>query len=241
MRGKVAALLALALGATRPAAAQGPELDSPAVRAGLAAIRPAALESHMRFLADDLLEGRGTGTRGYDVAARYVASRLEALGLEPAGQRGSWFQPLPLRRADLLRARCGVTLLRRGAASELTLGRDFLMSADTYRTESDVTGEVVYVGFGITAPERGYDDFAGIDARGKIVVTLAGAPPTFPSELRAHYSNGRVKDANLAAHGAIAVLQIALASSACVLAAGKGNLLGPFPRPHAGVAEHPQP
>jgi peptidase M28-like protein len=208
MRGKLAALLALALGATGPAAAQGPELDAPAVRAGLDAIRPAALESHLRFLADDLLEGRGTGTRGYDLAARYVASRFEALGLDPGGERGSWFQPLPLRRAELLRARCGVTLLRRGAASELTLGRDFLMSADTYRTESDVTGDVVYVGFGITAREQGYDDFAGIDAKGKIVVTLAGAPPTFPSELRAHYSNGRVKDANLAAHGAIAVLQI---------------------------------
>src|SRR5205814_7806234 len=63
-------------------------------------------------------------------------------------------------------------------------------------------------GFGITAPEQDYDDFSGIDTRGKIVVTLAGAPPTFPSTLRAHYANGRVKDANLAAHGAIAVISI---------------------------------
>ena len=204
----LALALALGLGWALPARAQRPGLDSPAVRTGLDAIHPAALASHLRYLADDLLEGRGTGTRGYDLAARYVASRFEALGLEPGGERGSWFQPLPLRRADLLRGRCGLTLLRRGAASVLVLGRDFLMSADTYRTESDVTGALVYAGYGITAPELGYDDFAGLETKGKIVVVLAGAPPTFPSSLRAHYSNGRVKDANLAAHGAIATLSI---------------------------------
>ena len=200
--------LSLLLTLAPAARAQGPELDSPAVRAGLDAIRPAALESHLRFLADDLLEGRGTGTRGYDLAARYVASRFEALGLAPGGAGGSWFQPLPLRRADVLRGRCELTLLRRGAATQLVLGRDFLMSADTYRTESDVTGDLVYVGYGITAPEQRYDDFAGLDPKGKIVVVLTGAPPTFPSTLRAHYSNSRAKEANLAAHGAIAVLTI---------------------------------
>jgi hypothetical protein len=146
--------LALLLALAPAARAQGPELDSPAVRAGLDAIRPAALESHLRFLADDLLEGRGTGTRGYDLAARYVASRFQALGLEPGGVNETWFQPLPFRRADVLRGRCELTLLRRGAATQLVLGRDYLMSADTYRTESEVTGDLLYAGYGITAPSR---------------------------------------------------------------------------------------
>src|SRR5262249_3413558 len=149
-----------------------------------------------------------TGTRGYDLAARYVASRFQALGLEPGGVNETWFQPLSFRRADVVRGRCELTLLRHGAATQLVLGRDYLMSAATYRTESDVTGDLMYVGYGITAPEQKYDDFEGLDAKGKIVVVLAGAPPTFPSTLRAHYSNGRVKDANLAAHGAIATLTI---------------------------------
>src|SRR6185295_18770302 len=149
----------------------------------LEAIRPPALEAHLRFLADDLLEGRGTGTRGYDIAAGYVASRFAALGLEPAGTSG-WFQPIPLRRAELIHTRCGISLIRGTARAELALDRDFLMGADLYREQSDVTADVVFVGYGVTAPEMGYDDFAGVDARGKIVAVLSGAPARFPTTLR---------------------------------------------------------
>ena len=161
----------------------------------------------MRFLADDLLEGRETGTRGYDIAAKYVATRFEALGLEPAGS-SSWFQHVPLRRARLVRSRCSITVLRGSARAALILEKDFVMGADTYRAETDVTAEVVFAGFGVTAHELGYDDFDGLDARGKIVAVLSGAPPRFSSTLRAHYSNSRVKDANLAAHGAVGVIII---------------------------------
>ena len=200
-------LLIAAVGVASTALAQGTDLDSPAVRRALEAVRPAALEAHMRFLADDLLEGRGTGTRGYDIAAEYVASRFAALGLEPAGTSG-WFQPIPFRRAELIRPRCGITLIRGTARAELALDRDFIMGADVYRDQSDVSTEVVFVGYGVTAPEMGYDDFTHVDARGKIVAVLTGAPPRFPTTLRAHYTNNRVKDANLAAHGAIGVLSI---------------------------------
>ncbi len=190
------------------AAAQAPSLDTPAVRRALESIEPAALGAHMRFLADDLLEGRGTGTRGYYIAARYVAASLERLGLEPAGVGRSYFQPVPFRRAEVVASSCGVTLTRRGRGAELVLERDFMMGGDTYRPEADVVAEVVFVGYGVTAPELGYDDFAGVNPRGKIVAVLSGAPPTFPHTLRAHYSNGRVKDANLGAHGAAGVLSI---------------------------------
>jgi hypothetical protein len=205
---RLPAILAAAILTAVPALAQGPDLGSRAVRAGLEAIRPAALGAHMRYLADDLFEGRGTGSRGYDLAARYVASRFEALGFEPAGDSAGWFQRLTLRRSELIPARAGVTLLRRGGAVELRRGRDFLMGPDAMWRESDITADVVYAGYGITAPELGYDDFRGIDARGKIVAMLGGAPPTFSSTVRAHYSNSRVKDANLAAHGVIGVVGI---------------------------------
>ncbi len=78
--------------------------------AALATIRPEALHAHMAFLADDLLEGRGTATRGHEIAARYVASQFEALGLEPAGTGGTWFQRVPLRRAELVTERSALAL-----------------------------------------------------------------------------------------------------------------------------------
>src|SRR5512139_4327879 len=90
----------------------------PGAAPGLAAIRPAALRAHVGFLADDLLEGRGTGTRGYDLAARYVATQLEALGVRPAGDGGSWLQPVRLREARVT----GATLvLRRAGQPEHSL------------------------------------------------------------------------------------------------------------------------
>ena len=204
---KRAALWIVALGVTAPAWAQAPGTESPAVRQALDAIRPGALESHMRFLADDMLEGRGTATRGYELAARYVAAQYQRIGLEPAGEKG-FFQPVPLRRASLIQGKSGVTFTVQGRRHDLVLERDYLMSADTYRGESEANAAVVFAGYGTTAPELGYDDFAGIDARGKIVAVLSGSPPAFPHTLRAHYSNGRVKDANLAAHGAIGVISI---------------------------------
>ena len=199
--------LLIGLLAAGPAYSQAVDLDSPAVRRALESIRAPALEAHMRFLADDLLEGRGTATAGYDIAARYVATRFAAAGLQPAGTSG-WYQPVPLRRADLVRSRARIALIRGTATAELAIDRDFIMGPDTYRASSDVTADVVFAGYGVTALEMEYDDFASVDVRGKIVVVLSGAPPKFPTTLRAHHSNGRVKDANLGAHGAIGVLTI---------------------------------
>jgi len=191
--------------AAAPAMAQG--VYGADVRRALESVRPAALEAHLRFLADDLMEGRGTGTRGYALAARYVEAQFQRLGLEPAGERGTWEQAVPLQRAVLLPERCGLTLIGE-RSRELTMGRDFLMAPDVYRPQSDVTADVVFVGYGVSAPELGYDDLAGVDPRGKIVAVFSGAPAQFAHTVRAHYSNGRVKDANLAAHGAIGVLTI---------------------------------
>ena len=197
---------AAALWVARPAFAQAPGTDA-SVRQALQSIRPSALEGHLRFLADDLLEGRGTATRGYDLAARYVIAQYRRIGLEPAGSEG-FLQPVPMRRATLERAKSGVSLTVQGKRHDLTIERDYLMAADAYRRQSDVDAAVVFAGYGISAPELGYDDFAGIDAHGKVVAVLSGAPASFPHTLRAHYSNGRIKDANFAAHGAIGVLTI---------------------------------
>src|SRR5262245_47363766 len=186
---------------------QTADLRAPTVGNAMQQIRPAAIRAHMAFLADDLLEGRGTGRRGYEIAARYVAAQFEAMGLEP-GANGGWFQPVPLRRSELVRDGSAMEIL--GAAGErrpLRYGGDFVMRGE-FRASTEVEAPVVFVGYGVTAPERGYDDYAGVDTRGKIVAYFGGAPVSFPPEERAHYSASAVKTANAVAHGVVGMLRL---------------------------------
>jgi hypothetical protein len=171
-----------------------------------AVIRPEAIRADMRFLADDLLEGRGTGTCGHEIAAKFMAAQFEAMGLEPAGDDGTYFQSVPLRSIEPDRERTTLSLWRGGKEQVLIFGRDFISLVDPGRTEVSVEASVVYLGFGVTAPERGYDDYAGMDAKGKIVALVYGAPPQFEPTIRAHYSSRAVKAANAAAHGAVGTL-----------------------------------
>jgi hypothetical protein len=171
-----------------------------------AAIRGEALRADMRFLADDLLEGRGTGTRGHEIAAKFMASEFEAMGLAPAGDDESYFQSVPLRAIEPDQERSTLSLWRAEKEQVLIFGQDFISLVDPGRTEVSVEAPVVYVGFGVTAPEQSYDDYAGIDVKGKIVALVSGAPPQFEPTMRAHYSSGAVKAANAAAHGAVGAI-----------------------------------
>lgn len=193
-----------------PACAQAPvsgavAAEAPEVSAALASIRPAAIRAHMGFLSDDLFEGRRTGTRGYDLAAKYVASRFEALGLEPAGTGGSYFQPVPLVRMTLDTERISLALTRDGKETPLAFGEDFLVD-HLAETEGEVSAPVVFVGFGVTAPELGYDDYEGVDVRGKIVAILRGGPKSFPHDQRAYYSDRRVQLQIAEKNGAVGAL-----------------------------------
>jgi hypothetical protein len=160
----------------------------------------------MRFLADDLLEGRGTGTRGHEIAAKFVASEFEATGLEPAGENGTYFQSVPLRSIRPDEAHTTLSIVQRGREQALMFRRDFIAEADPGRTETSVEAPVVYVGFAVTAPEEGYDDYVGVETKGKVVAYLFGAPPHFESTVRAHYRADEVKAANAAAHGAVGAI-----------------------------------
>lgn len=171
--------------------------------AALAAIRPAAIEAHMRFLADDLLEGRGTGTRGYDLAAHYVANQFRAIGLEPAGERGTFFQTVPFLVARNVPAKSAFVLERGGASRILRVDHDLAIGADYLRDRVEVRAPLVFAGYGVVAPELDYDDYAGLDVRGKIVVALRGAPPRFPNDQRAWHAWGRLKEQRAAERGAV--------------------------------------
>jgi Zn-dependent M28 family amino/carboxypeptidase len=166
-----------------------------------------AIRAHMRFLADDALEGRGTGTRGYNLAATYVATQFEALGLAPAGEGGSYFQQVPLRSSLVDGARSSLSLRFPDGETTLAYGTEWTAVGDPARDEVSVEAPVVFVGAGVTAPDQNYDDYAGVDVNGKIVAWVY-TTPAFDSSVKAHYSNGVVRRANAAKHGAIGWIRL---------------------------------
>ncbi len=171
-------------------------------------ISAAGLRAHMAFLADDLLEGRGTGTRGYRLAANYVRAQFEEMGLKPAGVNGSYFQNVHFRQIDLLKDKSSLTVEHNGSTRTLILDKDYVMGGNPLSTDARVEGQVVFVGFGVSAPDFDYDDYAGIDVRGKIVAALSGAPSRLPSAPGAHFSSSEQKLRVAAEHGAIGFLSI---------------------------------
>ena len=182
-------LVALGVLLTNPAVLSAQDASDGPLESAMGVIRPEAIRAHKFFLADDLLEGRAPGTRGYDLAVRYVAARFEALGLEPGGSDGSYYQPVPLRRIRLIPEESGVELVRGNERRSLEPFEEFVMFGHSTHLESQVEAPLVFAGYGVTAPELDYDGYGQSDVSGKIVVLLAGAPPRFPSAERAHFSS----------------------------------------------------
>jgi len=166
------------------------------------------IAADVAFLADDLLEGRAAGTRGYDLASLYVANRFRAIGLEPAGDDGSYFQRVPLLEGRRQQQGAAFTVQREGGDLAFAFETDFLPGINYNAASHSVTAPLVFVGQAVHAPELGHDDFAGVDVRGKIAVYLSGAPADFPNTQRAYHASGREKMAQLAARGAVGAVQI---------------------------------
>ena len=182
-------------------------LDTPSVEAALGEIRPEAIDHHIRVLADDSLEGRAPGTRGFSGAAQYVETSLSALGLDPAGIDGTYQQPVPLRESLVIEEESGMRISAPSGVEELEYGVDFYLSPDPLRETVSVSeAAIAFVGYGVSAPGLGYDDYANIDVEGKIVAYLTGAPPAFPSNERAYYSSGATKQSEAIARGAVGIL-----------------------------------
>jgi hypothetical protein len=159
------------------------------------------LEADLRFLADDILEGREAGTRGYDLAALYVAERFRALGLEPGGVNGSFFQPVPLLEYEP------------GATASLTIGELELASGEDYLTlpsgkgeTIDVSAPLVFAGLCFASERHDRDDFDGLDLEGKIAVCMSGAPKYLNSEEMAHFRSTQAQ--RLSEQGAIGMVSI---------------------------------
>ncbi len=162
-------------------------------------ITPAAMEAHVTFLSDDLLQGRDTGTPGYDIAARYVATQYQALGLEPAVD-GGWYQQVPFSQTTASADNPPRITLPGGAA----LGDNAIlrMPADA----KPVQGEAVFVGHGLVDPASKRDDYAGIDVRGKTVVMFYGLPDGIAEDRAQALMMGKSKTA--IDRGAVAVINL---------------------------------
>jgi Zn-dependent M28 family amino/carboxypeptidase len=144
-----------------------------------------AMRAHVKFLADDLLEGRGTGARGGEIAAKYCAAQFEALGLRGAGANGSYFQPVSLVgvKAD---PNTVLTVKKEGGdrSESFKFADDFVAFTGAQTENVNVNSELVFVGYGIEAPEYRWNDYKGApaDYRGKILVMLVNDPPATPQE-----------------------------------------------------------
>src|SRR5919202_909721 len=167
------ASLSLGAAAQRRASSSGP-------------ISADTLRAHIKFLADDLLEGRGTGARGGELAAKYIAAQLEALGLKGAGARGSFFQPVSLVgvKADPQTKLTVESKEAKDKRQSFKFADDFVAFTGAQTEEVSISSEIVFVGYGIDAPEQHWNDYKGDpqDYRDKILVMLVNDPPTTPAE-----------------------------------------------------------
>jgi Zn-dependent M28 family amino/carboxypeptidase len=156
------------------------------------------------MLADDQFEGRNTGSAGERGAQEYMVKRLEALGIPAAGSSG-YYQPVELRSREIVETDSSLVLLRDGQEQRLTLGQEGFFST-RLDLAPRVQADLVFVGYGLTVPEQGYNDFAGLDLRGKIAVVFAGSPVSMTAALAAHYQSAAERWKALRAAGAIGIL-----------------------------------
>jgi len=179
----------------------------------------AAWWAHIKFLADDSLEGRNVGTPGFDKALDYVEGQFKAIGLKPAGTSG-YRQPLKLDSRTLVPEQSSLSLVRNGTEEPLAIGQDATLNA---RGELDGSTEaqMVFVGYGMSIPDAGWDDFAGQNLRGKIAVYVNAFPPAKVSDnVRSHVNTADQRWLELKRAGAIGVATIA------PVAPGRGGAAG---------------
>jgi Zn-dependent M28 family amino/carboxypeptidase len=189
------------------------------IAAATGAITESALRGHVRFLADDALEGRGPGSKGDEIAQKYVAAQFESLGMEPAAPGGGWFQKVPLVGVT---ARVPPTItFRNGGADSLVLMRhdNYVFASGKPQEKVAIDkAEVVFVGYGIQAPEYQWDDFKGADLKGKVLLMMNNDPSDdhalFDGKRRLYYGRWDYKYASAARQGAAGAIIIHTTPSA---------------------------
>ncbi len=162
---------------------------------------------HVQVLADDGMEGRETGSPGLRKAQAYIVEQLTRAGLRPAGASG-FYQPVKLVQRQIDEANSSAALVRDGRPEPLVLGEDAFFSTRVDLAAEEITAPLVFVGYGLRVPEKSFDDFAGLDLKGKVVVFLSGSPEEIPGPLASHYQTPAERWKVLRAAGAIGVISV---------------------------------
>ncbi|HEV8657134.1 MAG TPA: M28 family peptidase [Thermoanaerobaculia bacterium] len=203
----IAVLATLAIGANVPS-----ELSH-----ALKSFSAGAIAAHDKFLASDLLEGRGPGTRGDTIAEEYIATQFQSCGLEPGGENGTYFQKVPLVGVTLDSAKSSVSFTKDAASvvGPLKYLDEFVGTDTSQQSISTLDSDAIFVGHGVVAPEYNWDDYKGIDVRGKTLIMLVDDPPAnasepdlFKGKARTYYGRWTYKYEIGAAKGAQAVILI---------------------------------
>jgi Zn-dependent M28 family amino/carboxypeptidase len=185
-----------------------------AARQAATSIDAEKIRAHVRFLADDLLEGRGPGTRGGDIAAKYIGTQFSLYGLQPAGDNGTYFQKVPLYAVHTIEDQTKFSFApESGTPIELTYGSDYVTKDQTGAASADIDAPIVFVGYGIDAPEYHWDDFAGVDVKGKVLLVIVNQPPSddpafFKGKTMTYYGRWTYKYEEASGRGAVGVLII---------------------------------
>jgi Zn-dependent M28 family amino/carboxypeptidase len=162
---------------------------------------------YVKVLADDNMEGRETGSDGLRKAEAYIVDQLKQAGVQPAGTDG-YYQPVKFQSRQIIEKDSGAALVRDGKVDPLTLGEDAFFSTRV-DLAPELQASLVFVGYGLSIPERNYDDLAGLDLNGKVVVILNGTPADIPGALASHYQSAAERWKTLHKAGAVGVIGIA--------------------------------
>ncbi|HXH66211.1 MAG TPA: M28 family metallopeptidase [Candidatus Limnocylindrales bacterium] len=163
--------------------------------------------SHVKFLADDSLEGRDTGSDGLRKAQAYAVEQFKKAGLEPAGADG-FYQPVSFMQYELDEAKSSLALVANGETKTLSFADDAFFSTRATHQSVQLTAPLVFAGYGLKIPEKNLDELAGLDLKGKIVAFLAGSPADIPTALASHYQTAGERWKSLKAAGAIGIISI---------------------------------
>jgi Zn-dependent M28 family amino/carboxypeptidase len=209
------------LRAQAPAGAPVPQIAGlpAAASAAAASIDAEKIRAHVRFLSLDLLEGRGPGKRGAELAAEYIATQFALAGVEPAGDNGTYFQRVPLYAVHTVEDKTKFSFApTSGAPVDLAYGTEIVSKDQAGQPTADIDAPIVFVGYGIHAPEYHWDDYAGadgkeIDLKGKVALVIVNEPPSndpnfFKGKALTYYGRWTYKYEEAARRGAVGVLII---------------------------------
>jgi Zn-dependent M28 family amino/carboxypeptidase len=194
----------------------------PAVKAAEASIDPEKIRAHVKFLSDDLLEGRGPGLRGSELAAQYIATQFALYGLKPGGDNGTYLQQINMVGMKAIANKTTFSLVPKRPEGQMSImlysidlkyGDDFTVSNGTLTPTVDIDAPIVFVGYGIDAPEFNWNDYANIDVKGKVILCIVGDPPStdpkfFGGDALTYYGRWTYKFEQAARKGAVGALII---------------------------------